>query len=208
MKLLNTIENYATNIILKDNCDEIQLERLSNFRLINDIINTNDDINYRANMYLIAGLDEYKKSHLYRLLYESVLELYVKKRYNDLENTYKKLECINDMPKLYKYFFNKLKIEYKMEIFNNSNLCDDELDEYPSRIKIENSFDLVKEIKTILNFLRERCFENKIFDINYMNVNIKKYYYFVKLLKYYLDIIPEVKKKFNFEYLVLEKIVD
>jgi len=210
MKLLNTIENYALKVILEDSEDiksEIEFERLKGFKLINETINSNDELNYQANMYLITGLNEYENNANYKLLYTSIKELVLENRFSELDNVYQSLGKLKEIPKIYKYFFDKMRLEYKITEYNLLvPNCEVEIDDYPNRIKIENSFDLVKEIRVIIKFIKKKCFDNQILEFSYLNSNVEKYYYFIRLLKFYLEILPEIKNIFNFEYLLVSQI--
>lgn len=192
MRLLNNIEEYALDFLTGKN-DDIMEERINCFEKLNSVY-----CDARIE-YLIRGIRDYelnnKNNEKYKELYKNCLILLENNKMEQLKNVFKNIEKVN-LPKLYKYFFNKIKIKLKINEFNNIfPMCEDELDLYPIRKEINNSFDLEEDINVLEEFLLENCFERKIFEEDYLTNKISMYYYLLKVLKYELEILEDIKEQ-------------
>lgn len=203
MSILKNIEEYALNFLLNGTTDDIFQDRIKTFQTINSVLED------RAIDYLIYSIESYniiKKKESYRILYNNCCNLLKKNKISQLELVLNKIENIN-LPKIYKYFFNKIKIKIFIDKFNqNEDMFDSDIIDYPQRIFIENSFDLEDDINNLIDYLLKICFDKRVFDCKYLNNNIINYEYFVKLLKYNLEIIPDIKNKYIDIYHEINKI--
>ena len=196
MTILKHIESYALDLLLNNKQDEIMNERIDCFKTINSI-NSNDKV-----QFLIENISEtfYNnnnniiKNNYYKILYLNCKKLLENNKIEQLEKVFEKINKINNIPELYKYFFDKIKIKIRIKKFNELiPISENVFNSYPNRIKIDDSFDLQNDIYELKRFILKECFIKNKFDENYMTSNISHYYYFLKVLKYNLEILESVK---------------
>lgn len=204
MSILKSIEEYALNLLMNNKTDDIFQDRIKTFETINSVLED------RAIDYLIYSIESYnliKKNEHYKLLYNNCCKLLENNKISQLEKVLDKIQNIN-LPTIYKYFFNKIKIKISIDKFNNNfELFDKEIIIYPNRIFIENTFDLEDDIENLKDFLLEICFDRRVFNKKYINNNIISYEYFLHLLQYNLEIIPEIKEKYKDDYNEINEIL-
>ena len=194
MTVLNNIEKYALDLLTGKN-DEIMEERINCFSKINSVFG-DDGIDYLINAITESFIYNLRtnKYKVYKQLYENCLNLLEKNKIDQLNNVFIRIEKLN-LPNIYKYFFDKIKIKLRLKEFNNKfPICEEELDDYPIRKEINNRFDLEEDINNLEDFLLKHCFDTCVFNEKNLTNKISKYYYLLKVLRYELEILPDIRE--------------
>lgn len=147
--------------------------------------------------YLLENLDiENLPNNKYKKLYHNCINLLENNNYEKLDKVFDIIDKINLHP-LYDYFFSKIQIKYKLNIFNETPIFDEIIYQYPDRIYINNIFDLEEDINNLIKFISIVCCNNK--KIIYENVTNEaiRYLYFFKLVIYNINITKKTRNKYK-----------
>ena len=191
MDLIDQLEKYIINLLFGSK-DPISEDRLKSYHTINLVLN-NNTISYLLN------LAKNISSIINEDINEYLIICYELEKSNNrikLINMLNKLETL-DIPELYKYFFNKIIIKFKIEEFNKFPFIDNVIEDFPRRILIKNQIDLIEDIIIIKKFIEKQCFNKKDISIENINDKYQDYLYFFKLLKYQICILSETKIIFS-----------
>lgn len=195
MEIIHKIENLVLDILLS-NLDQLTLDNII-FDRINCLKKINTCFPNTTVTYLLENINlENLPNNKYQKLYDNCIKLLDNNNYEKLEKVFDIIDKMNLHP-LYYYFFSKIQIKYKLNLFNETPLCEDIIYEYPNRIYINNIFDLEQDIDNLIKFISLVSCNNK--KVCYKNVTNEaiRYHYFFKLVIYNINITKKTREKYK-----------
>lgn len=214
MNIIHKVEDLILDILLSKNLnklikEELLFEKINCFKNINNCFPDNDVdslLNLIPNENIIEKVvfDINKK---YQQLYLNCVNLMEDKNYIRLAKIFVILDKINIHP-LYYYFFSKIQIKFKLEIFNIVPLSESIIYDYPMRVYIDNIYDLEKDIGNMIYFISTMCCQNKKIIFENITNDAINYHYFFQLVIYNIKITKKTRQKYNYiinDLMLLEK---